>query len=233
MRHARNMRRDRGAVIIMVMLACVLLAAVLAVMLNVGTAQLRRSVESERALQALAGADAGAGWYRALLQKNYGNIAATAVALGQTGGVDTITLDAHTVVQVTVVPMAPGGQGAQDHNDLNLQINPIVTEQMIQLVSTAVVVEDGIQVAQRTSTTLLRIFQKARPYSEIVGVVDDAGPDAIDSPGDAAGQAAASNTTDLLVHAFTRTGDGPPVEDDQFQALQWADGNPGGGGVLP
>jgi hypothetical protein len=229
----RRAQRDRGAVIIMVMLACVLLAAALAVMLDVSTAQLRRSVESERALQALAGADAGAGWYRALLQQNYGDIAATALALGKTNGVDTITLDTHTVVQVTVVPIGTLGEGAQDHDDLNLQNNPIVTEQLIQVASTAVVVEDGIQVAQRTSTTLLRIFQKAKPYSEIVGVVDDAGPDAIDSPGDAAGQAAAPNTTDLLVHAFTRAGDGPPIEDDQFEALQWADGNPGGGGVLP
>jgi hypothetical protein len=228
-----RMRRDRGAAIIMVMLACVLLAAALAVMLDVATAQLRRSVEDERALQAQAGADAGAGWYRALLQKNNGDPAATAVALGQTGGVDAITLDAHTVIQVTVVPMGTGGQGTDDHNDLNLQNNPVVAEQMIQLASTAVVVEDGTQVAQRTSTTLLRIFQKIKPYSEIVGVVDDAGPDAIDSPGDAAGQAAAPNTTDLLVHAYTRTGDGPPVESDKFLRLQWADGNPGGGGVLP
>jgi hypothetical protein len=229
----RRARRDRGAAIIMVMLACVLLAAALAVMVDVGTAQLRRTVESARALEAQAGADAGAGWYRALLQANGGDLAATAQALGQTGGVDTITLDSHTVVQVTVVPIGSGGLGAQDHNDLNLQYNPVVKEQMIQLASTAVVVEDGIQVAQRTSTTLLRTFLSARPYSEIVGVVDDAGPDAIDSPGDAAGQAAAPNTTDLLVRAFTRTGDGPPVENDQFQALQWADGNPGGGGVLP
>jgi hypothetical protein len=228
MRHAR---RDRGAAIIMVMLACVLLAAVLAVMLDVATAQLRRTVESGRALQAQAGADAGAGWYRALLQTKAGDPSATAAALGLSGGIDTITLDPHTVVQVTVVPIGTTGHGANDHNDVNLQ--QIVTEQMIQLVSTAVVFEDGTQVAQRTSTTLLRIFRGAKPYSEIVGVVDDAGPDAIDSPGDAAGQAAAPNTTDLLVHAFTRVGDGPPVENDKFQALQWSDGNPGGGGVLP
>jgi hypothetical protein len=229
----RSARCDRGAAIIMVMLACVLLAAALAVLVDVATAQLRRSVESDRALQALAGADAGAGWYRALLQKNNGDIGATALALAQTGGVDTISLDAHTIVQVTVVPMGTNGQGAKNHDDLNLQNNPNVLEQMIQLASTAVVVEDGTHVAQRTSTTLLRVFKSVKPYSEIVGVVDDAGPDAIDSPGDAAGQAAAPNTTDLLVHAFSRTGDGPPVEKDQFQALKWADGNPGGGGVLP
>lgn len=229
----RRARRDRGAAIIMVMLACVLLAAALAVMLDVSTAQLRRTVESGRALQAQAGADAGAGWYRAILQANLGDPAAAALMLGLTGGVDVITLDSHTVVQVTVVPMLAGGRGAQDHNDLNLQKNQVVTEQMIQLASTAVVLVDGAQVAQRTSTTLLRAFRSAKPYSEIVGVVDDAGPDAIDSPGDAAGQAAAPNTTDLLVHAFTRVGDGPPIEKDQFQSLQWSDGNPGGGGVLP
>jgi hypothetical protein len=229
----RCARRDRGAAIIMVMLACVLLAAALAVMVDVGTAQLRRSVESDRALQAQAGADAGAGWYRALLQTKNGDVAATAVALGQTGGVDTITLDAHTIVQVTVVPIGTTGQGAQNHNDLNLQNNPNALEQMIQLATTAVVLEDGTQVAQRTSTTLMRVFKNAKPYSEIVGVVDDAGPDAIDSPGDAAGQSAAPNTTDLLVHAFSRTGDGPPVENDQFKPLRWADGDPGGGGVLP
>ena len=229
----RRARRDRGAAIIMVMLACVLLAAALAVMLDVATAQLRRTVESGRALQAQAGADAGAGWYRALLQVNFGDPTATAAALGLTGGIETIALDSHTVVQVTVVPMGTTGQGAQNHNDVNLQKNLVVNEQMIQLVSTAVVFEDGTQVAQRTSTTLLRVFRSAKPYSEIVGVVDDAGPVAIDSPGDAAGQAAAPNTTDLLVHAFTRVGDGPPVEKDQFQGLQWSDGNPGGGGVLP
>ena len=61
----RHARRERGIALVMVMLACVLLAAALAVMLNVGTSRLRASVEHSRALQALAGADAGAGWLRA------------------------------------------------------------------------------------------------------------------------------------------------------------------------
>ena len=218
---------------VIVMLACVLLAAVLAVMLNVSTAQLRRSVESARALEAQAGADAGAGWYRALANANFGDVTATGAALAKTGGVETITLDSQTKILVTVSYLQPGGNGTQDHDDLNVQGNKSVDEQIVQVVSTAVVVENGTQVAQRTSTTLLRVFHSAKPYSEIVGVVDDAGPDAIDSPGDAAGQAAAANTTDLLVRAFTRTGDGPPSEVDKFKAVQWADGNPGGGGVLP
>jgi hypothetical protein len=226
-------RYERGVALVMVMLASVLLAAALAVMLDVGTAQLQRSVENSRALQAQAGADAGAGWFRALAQANYGDLNATASALAQTGGVETITLDSRAHVQITVSLMLPGGKGADDHNDVNLQDNQNIGEQVVQLVSTALVVEDGVQVAEQTSTTLLRVFRDAKPFSEIVGVVDDAGPDAIDSPGDAAGQAAAANTTDLLVHAFSRTGDGPPNEIDKFKALQWADGNPGGGGVLP
>jgi hypothetical protein len=229
----RHGRRERGVALIMVMLACVLLAAALALMLNVGMAQLRRSVENSRALQALAGADAGAGWFRALVNLNSGDLVATATTLAKTNGEDTIKLDSHTDVQVTVTIVWPGGDGPQDHNDINLQSNQNINEQIIQLASTAVVVEDGTKVAQRTSTTLLRVFRNAPPYSEIAGVVDDAGPDAIDSPGDAAGQAAAPYTTDLLVHAFSRKGDGPPNQVDKFKALQWADGNPGGGGVLP
>jgi type II secretory pathway component PulK len=230
---SRRNPRERGVALVMVMLACVLLAAALAVMLDVGTAQLRRSVESARALQAEAGADAGTGWFRALLMANAGDPAATMLALDQTSGKETITLDPHTQVQVTVSLTVPGGSGPKNHNDVNLQRNQQILEQLVQLASTAVVVEDGTKVAQRTSTTLLRIFLDPKPYSEIVGVVDDAGPDAIDSPGDSAGQAAAANTTDLLVHAYTRKNDGPPNEVDKFKALQWADGNPGGGGVLP
>jgi hypothetical protein len=229
----RHKRYARGVALVMVMLASVLLAAALSVMLNVGTAQLRRSVENARALQAQAGADAGAGWFRALLAKNEGDIGATELALAQTGGAATLTLDPHTAVKVTVALTWPGGDGPQDHSDDNVQDNQNIDEHVGQLVATAIVVEDGATVAQRTSTTLLRMFRNAPPYSEIVGVVDDAGPDAIDSPGDMAGQAAAANTTDLLVHAFTRKGDGPPNEDDKFKGLQWSDGNPGGGGVLP
>jgi hypothetical protein len=229
----RNCRRERGAALVMVMLACVLLASVLAVMLNVSTAQLRRSVESSRALEAQAGADAGAGWFRALAEANFGDVNATVLALAKTGGTETITLDSNTHVLITVTFLLPGGNGAQNHGDANVQTNKSVNEQVVQLVTTAVVLEGSTQVAQRTSTTLLRMFLNAKPYSEIVGVVDDAGPDAIDSPGDAAGQTAAAITTDLLVRAFTRTGDGPPSEVDQFKALLWSDGNPGGGGVLP
>jgi len=229
----RHTSRTRGVALVMVMLASVLLAAALAVMLNIGTAQLRRSVENARALEAQAGADAGAGWFRALLQANGGDIGATEFALGQTGGIETLALDQHTAIKVTVSLTWPGGNGPHDHNDANVQDNLNIDEHVGQLVATAVVVEDGTIVAQRTTTTLLRMFLNAQPYSEVVGVVDDAGPDAIDSPGDAAGQAAAANTTDLLVHAFTRTGDGPPNEADKFKALQWADGNLGAGGVLP
>ncbi|HEY5095094.1 MAG TPA: hypothetical protein VII69_08280 [Candidatus Eremiobacteraceae bacterium] len=226
-------RRERGIALVMVMLACVLLAAALSVMLNVGTSQLRASVEHSRALQALAGADAGAGWFRALVDAKSGDLEATALALEQTNGEETIKLDARTGVRVTVSLVLPGGNGQHDHSDSNLQDNRNIGEQLVQLTSTAVVLEDGASVAQRTSTTLLRVFRNAKPYSEIVGVVDNAGPDAIDSPGDAAGQAAAPYTTDLLVHAFTRSGEGPPKPSDQFKPLQWADGKSPGGGVLP
>lgn len=229
----RCARRKRGFALVMVMLACVLLAAVLAVMLNVGTSRLRASVEHARALQALAGADAGAGWFRALVDANSGDLEATALALEKTNGEETIKLDARTGVRVTVSLVLPGGNGQHDHQDSNLQGNKNIFEQLVQLTSTAVVLEDGTKVAQRTSTTLLRVFRDAKPYSEIVGVVDDAGPDAIDSPGDAAGQAAAPYTTDLLVHAFTWSGEGPPKQADKFKPLRWADGNSPGGGVLP
>ena len=229
----RRTVRKRGVALIMVMLAAVLLAAALAVMLDIGTAQLRHSVENARGLEAQAGSDAGAGWFRAVLFAKGGDIGATEIAIGQSGGMETLTLDQHTAVKVTVALTWPGGNGQNDHSDANVQGNQNIDEQVGQLVATAIVVEDGTTVAQRTSTTLLRMFRNAQPYSEVVGVVDDDGPDAIDSPGDAAGQAAAANPTDLLVHAFTRSGDGPPNEDDKFKALQWADGNPGGGGVLP
>jgi len=229
----RLARRERGIALVMVMLACVFLAAALSVMLNVGTSRLRTSVENSRVLQAVAGADAGAGWFRALVDEKSGDLEATALALEQTNGAETIALDARTSVLVTVSLLLPGGNGQHDHSDSNLQDNQYIGEQLVQLTSTAVVFEDGASVAQRTSTTLLRVFRNAKPYSEIVGVVDDAGPDAIDSPGDAAGQAAAPYTSDLLVHAFTWSGEGHPKQADKFKALQWADGNLPGGGVLP
>lgn len=226
-------RRERGIALVMVMLACVLLAAALAVMLNVGTSRLRTSVEVSRVLQAVAGADAGAGWFRALVSAKSGDLEATALALEQTNGQETIKLDSRTSVRVTISLLLPGGNGQHDHHDTNLQGNQSVSEKLVQLTSTAVVLENGASVAQRTSTTLLRVFSGAVPYSEIVGVVDDAGPDAIDSPGDAAGQAAAPYTTDLLVHAFTLSGEGHLKQADKFKPLQWADGNAPGGGVLP
>ncbi len=228
-------RRARGVALITVLLASLVLAAVLSVMLYVSTAGLRRSVEDLRSLQAQGGADAGAGWFRALLQANGGDLDAAIVALQQQGGVETLTLNSETSVRVTVTPILKGGSGHDDHDDANLQYNQNVEEQPVQIVSTAAVMTDGQQVAQRTTTTLLRVFENAPPYSEVVGVVDDAGPDAIDSPGDAAGQVAAPATTDLLVRAFVLPpGGGPPQEVDNFQGLQWSDGNTSGsGGVLP
>src|SRR5450432_4006703 len=105
----RCARRQRGFALVMVMLACVLLAAALAVMLNVGTSRLRASVEHARALQALAGADAGAGWFRALVEAKSGDLVATALALEQTNGEETIKLDARSGVRVTVSLVLPGG----------------------------------------------------------------------------------------------------------------------------
>jgi hypothetical protein len=228
-------RRNRGIALITVLLASLVLAAVLSVMLYVSTAGLRRSVEDLRSLQAQGGADAGAGWFRALLQASNGDLNAAIVALQQQGGAETIAVDPDTTIRVTVTPILAGNGGEGDHHDANLEQNENVNEAPVQIVSTAVVTTGGIQTAERTTTTLLRVFQDAPPYSEVVGVVDDAGPDAIDSPGDAAGQLAAPATTDLVVRAFVQpAGGGPPQEVDQFQGLQWSDGNTsGGGGVLP
>ena len=227
-------RRNRGVALITVLLASLVLAAVLSVMLYVSTAGLRRSVEDLRALQAQGGADAGAGWFRALLQASNGDVSAAIVALQQQGGVETIAVDSDTTVRVTVTPILASGGSEGDHRDVNLEQNSNVGEAPVQIVSTAVVTTSGIKTAERTTTTLLRVFQNAPPYSEVVGVVDDAGPDAIDSPGDAAGQLAAPATTDLVVRAFVLPpGGGPPHEVDDFQGMQWSDGNTSGGGVLP
>ncbi|HLJ82615.1 MAG TPA: hypothetical protein VKT51_00395 [Candidatus Eremiobacteraceae bacterium] len=227
-------RRSRGVALITVLLASLVLAAVLSVMLYVSTAGLRRSVEDLRALQAQGGADAGAGWFRALLQASNGDVGAAIVALQQQGGVETIAVDSDTSIRVTVTPILASGGSEGDHRDANLEQNNNVSEAPVQVVSTAVVTNSGVKTAERTTTTLLRVFQNAPPYSEIVGVVDDAGPDAIDSPGDAAGQLAAPATTDLVVRAFVLPpGGGPPHEVDNFQGLQWSDGNTSGGGVLP
>lgn len=226
--------RSRGVALITVLLASVALAAVLSVMLFVSTAGLRRSVEDLRSLQAQAGADAGAGWFRALLQASGGDFGAAMIALQQQGGAETITIDGQTAVKVTVTPIIPGGSGPIDHDDPNLEQNNNIAEGPVQVVSTAVVTTNGVQVAERTTTTLLRVFQNVPPYSEVVGVVDDAGPDAIDSPGDPAGQAAAPATTDLIVHAYVLPpGGGPPQQVDKLQGQQWSDGNTSGGGVLP
>ena len=220
---------------ITVLLASLVLAAVLSVMLYVSTAGLRRSVEDLRSFQAQGGADAGAGWFRALLQASNGDLSAAIAALQQQGGAETIAVDADTTIRVTVTPILAGNGNEGDHHDANLEYNDNVSEAPVQIVSTAIVTTSGIQTAERTTTTLLRVFQDAQPYSEVVGVVDDAGPDAIDSPGDAAGQLAAPATTDLVVRAFTLpVGGGPPHEVDNFQGLQWSDGNTSGsGGVLP
>jgi hypothetical protein len=227
-------RSSRGVALITVLLASLVLAAVLSVMLYVSTSGLRRSVEDLRSLQAQGGADAGAGWFRALLQANSGDLNAAIVALQQQGGVETIAIDTDTTIRVTVTPILASSGSEGNHNDSNLEYNANVNEAPVQIVSTAVVTTDGVQTAQRTTTTLLRVFLNARPYSEVVGVVDDAGPDAIDSPGDAAGQLAAPATTDLVVRAFVQpVGGGLPQEADQFQGLQWSDGNTSGGGVLP
>ena len=213
--------------------AVVLLVTLLAVMVDVGTMRLRRATEELRALQALAAADAGAAWVRALLVQNSGDPTATLTDLAHASSALRVAIDAHTHAMVTVSLELPGPSAQTDHLDVNVQENAQIDETPIQVVATASVVADGTTVATRTVTTLLRAFRHEPPYSEVVGVIDDAGPDSIESPGDPAGQVGDAVTTDLRIFAYTQQGTAKPVAADKFENDTWFDGNTEGTGLLP
>ncbi len=226
-------KRRRGMALIGALFAVVLLMTLVAVMVDIGTVRLRRANEELRSTQAMAAADAGVAWARALLMQNSGDPSATLVQLAHAHGTLELTIDERTQATVTVSLQLPAASVQTDHLDINLQENAQIDETPIQVVSTASVAAAGADVATRTVTTMLRAFHNEPPFSEIVGAVDDAGPDSIESPGDPAGQVGDPVTTDLRIFAFTKNGSARPVSADKFQSDSWFDGNSGAQGFLP
>jgi hypothetical protein len=226
-------RGDRGIALITVLFATVLILGVLAVVVNIGTIQLRRSSEELRALQAQAGADAGVGWVRAMLSRRQGDLALTLGDVAAANSTATLTVDDTTSITITVSLQLAAPAPAYDHQDVALQQNPYVNEAPLQVTSTAVLNIAGVPVATRSTTALVRVFEQAAPYSEVVGVIDNAGPVGIDSPGDPAGQAGSATASDLRIHAFKQLGGDQPVPDDIYADQTWSDGNAGQSGPLP
>jgi hypothetical protein len=229
----RRRSPPRGVALVTTLLAIVLVMALLAVMVDVGTARLRKADEETRALQALAAADAGEAWVRALLAKDYGELTLVLADLSSAHSIRTISIDVDMSADVQVSLQIPGATKHADHVDVNVQANPQIAESPLQVVSTATLRRGGQIVATRTVTTLLRSFHHVAPYSEIVGVIDDAGPTSVYSPGDAGGQAGGAYLTDLRIQASTESGSGPPVPADHFESDSWSDGNAGSTGLLP
>jgi hypothetical protein len=227
------MRARRGIALVTVLLATALLLAVVAFAVNIGTLQLRRTTEEMWAMQARAGADGGVGWVRALLSQRHGDITATLGDLAAAQSTHTLTLDARTHVDARVAIHLDTPAAANDHLDAALQQNPYVNETPLQVSVTAIVIVNGITVASRSTTAMLRVFQEAAPYSEVVGWMDNAGPAGIDSPGDTAGQAGSATLTELRIHVFQQNGSGEPVPVDAFADQHWSDGNSVPLGPLP
>ena len=225
--------RSRGIALITVLLAVGLVMALLAVMVDIGTSRLRQTNEQARGAQALAAADAGASWVRALLEHRGGILNDVVADLTLAHSTTTISIDSGTTAQVLVGLNLPGTTKQVDHLDVNLQENPQILEAPLQVVSTATVTADGHVVATRTVTTLLRIFRNFPPNSEIVGVIDEGGPSSSFSPGDPAGQPGGAYTTDLRISAFTQTGTASPAPANVFKNDSWSDGNLGSPGILP
>lgn len=222
----------RGIALITTLLAIALLMTVLAVLVDISGAQLRRTAEQTRSLQALAAADAGASWVRALLRQNKGTLSPTLLALGAEHSTLRLAIDADTRADVLVSLRLPAAFAQQpNYLDRQLQRNPQVLEAPVQVIATASLFAGGSLQATRSVTTLLRVFHQASPYSEVVGLIDDGGPVAIDSPGDAGGQIGSANATELRLHAY-KDQRGRSA-DDKFENQQWNDGNKGASGFLP
>jgi hypothetical protein len=225
-------RAERGIALLTVLFAVALLMTIVAVLVNVCTARLQRSTQDLRALQAVAAADAGAGWVRAILARNYGDVSSTLAELAAAHSTVHVDIDAQTSADVTVSLQMPAATTSADHLDRQLQENARILEAPAQVVATASLSVAGTPQATRSVTTLLRIFHGAAPYSEVVGIIDDAGPVAANSPGDPAGQAGTTFATDLRLRAFKGTA-GEPVPADNFQDKEWSDGKTASGGFLP
>lgn len=232
MLNIRSRLRDRGVALISVLFSTVLLLTLVAVLIDIGTLRLQRTTADLFSLQALAGADGGTAWVRALLDQEHGNVDTTRTRLGQTQGKRRFTIDDHTYVVASEEVLNPVN-APNDHFDDNVQQNARANEQIVQVESSATVYANGAVVARRVTGVLLRVFAVA-PYSEVVGYVDDSSAVGINSPGDAAGQMHALDTTDLLVHVYQV---GKSVltlqNEDVFAPLKWSDGNSSGSGPLP
>lgn len=232
-RTARFRLRTRGVALISVLFSTVLLLALVAVLVDIGTLRLQRTTADLFSLQALAGADGGTAWVRALLNQEHGDVGATITRLGQTQGKRRFTIDDHTyvVASETLIPGSSDSNG--DHVDENVQQNLRAQEQVVQVESSAAVYANGAVEARRMTGVLLRVFQAA-PYSEVVGYVDDSSAVGINSPGDAAGQAQALDTTDLRVHVYQIGNSLLTLQnEDDFLTWTWPDGNASGSGPLP
>ena len=225
-------RPQRGIALISVLLAITVIVAVLAVMFDVGMSSLRRAAEQMRALQAQAGADAGAGYFRGLLAQNKGDLQATLAAVRQADGGTALQIDDETSVKIKLSVQLPAPSAQSNHIDYALQRNAGIAETPLQVTSTATVTVNGTAVSSRTQTTLLRTFRTPAPYSEIVGVIDGGGPVGTLSPGDAGGQAGDRDATDLRLHVY-RQGTSGLTSADEFEDERWSDDNVGAGGALP
>jgi len=222
----------RGVALISVLFSTVLLLALVTVLVDIGTLRLQRTTADLFSLQALAGADGGTAWVRAELDQQHGDIPATQLKLGATQGRRRFTIDDHTYVVATESLVWNSVGQEDDHVDDLVQSNQRAIEQVAQVGSSAAVYVEGVVVARRDTTVLLRVFPAA-PYSEVVGYVDDASAVGVDSPGDAAGQAHGLDTTDLLVHAYKFNGSLILQNEDDFTTHKWSDGNSSGSGPLP
>jgi len=228
------MKRDRrGIALISVLLATTLLLAVLAFAVNVGTLQLRRTTEDVWALQAQAGADGAVGWFRALLAQRQGDVATTLTDVAAAHSMHSLAIDARSRVDAFISIHLDTPAAINDHFDLALQQNAYVNEAPLQVSVTATVIVDGVAVAARSTTALVRVFEGSSPYSEVVGWIDNAGPAGIDSPGDTAGQAGTATATDLRIHVYQQAASGAPVPVDDFANQHWSDGNSAPSGALP
>lgn len=221
-----KLRRQRGIALITVLLATVLLMVVLAVMIDVGTAQLRRTADDLRAAQALGAADAGAGWVRGLIAAERGDINRVAGDLAAANNARSIRLDAHTTLATRVILQLDTPGTRNDHTDFNVQQDASIVERPIQVICDGAVLVDGTQVARRIEIVLLRAFRGNAPYSEIVGVIDAASLNGAYSPGDSAGQQGDANHTDLRIRAVTQMPDGSVQDQSVYRDDHWSDGNP-------
>lgn len=223
----------RGIALITVLLASTLLLALLAFLVHVGTAGLRRATEEQWNLQAQSGADAAVGWLRALIAARQGNIPDALGDVAAANSSYSLNIDERTRVDARIQLHLDTSGTTDDHLDMSLQQNPYVSETPLQVGVTATVLVDGSPVATRSTTALVRVFQQIAPYSEVVGVIDNSGPTGIESPGDPAGQTASALATELRIHVFTTGPSGQPVADDNFGNQQWWDGNSLPSGPLP